>query len=482
MAFPAVIFPLQNICRDTRHAKDPDHGFYLVNGLTWMQKEERFCDVTLKIGKERKLRAHRVVLALSSRYFEACLGSNWEEARSDEVEIAGFDVNAVTNLVRFAYSGAIEITKDNVQCLLEASNYLGIEFVQNACTSFLAENLDADTCLGALQIADMLALEPLREDAKLYALRHFTDITMKQDFVNLPYHLLTELLKDEFLCVVIDDLIPSVEEREHFVIQAVFRYIEHDREKRADHLPQLLTLVRLPTLSKQILKEIAKHSLITSCRCEDIFDKAMRVKSHAESEIDSSNPKWAKIRDSTKCVLTRGATFGTTFPNSRQVQPETAFFTDKNVVQPSNDGVYIEGLTVWAHSLSADKQVISGIEVLYSDKSKTMYGVKTTLKQNEFHLKENEKIIKLEVQADTVIHGLTFYTNTRDAEGNLKAYRGFHSHGVTVRTERPPAMGFYGFLAGVDDAAVIDFQGLSGITQLQFAWKTYFLKSGGIPI
>lgn len=104
MAFPAVIFPLQNICRDTRHAKDPDHGFYLVNGLTWMQKEERFCDVTLKIGKERKLRAHRVVLALSSRYFEACLGSNWEEARSDEVEIAGFDVNAVTNLVRFAYS------------------------------------------------------------------------------------------------------------------------------------------------------------------------------------------------------------------------------------------------------------------------------------------------------------------------------------------------------------------------------------------
>ena len=143
-----MAFPVYGILHGTRHAKDPGHGIFMLNGLTWMQKKEKFCDVTLKIGKERKLRAHRAVLALSSRYFEALFGTNWKESRSEEVELLGFDENAVANLVRFAYSGSIDITRDNVQFLLEAANYLEIEFVQKACSDFiLDEHLDADSCL-----------------------------------------------------------------------------------------------------------------------------------------------------------------------------------------------------------------------------------------------------------------------------------------------------------------------------------------------
>lgn len=478
-----MAFPPHGIFHGTRHAKDPDHGFFMLNGLTWMQKKEKFCDVTLKIGKERKLRAHRVVLALSSRYFEALLGTNWEESRSEEVELLGFDENAVTNLVRFAYSGSIDITKDNVQFLLEAANYLGIEFVQKACTGFiLDENLDADTCLGALQIADMFALEPLREEAKVYALRHFTEVSMKQDFVNLPFQLLSELLRNEFLCVVVDDLIPNVEARERVVLQAVFRYVEHDLEKRADYLPQLLSLVRLPTLSRKHLKEIAEDSLIASCQCRDIFDKALRVKSSAESGIDSGDAKsnWAKSRDFAKCVVT----WGPTFANTQQDLRQTSVFTDKNVLEVADsiedlsEGVYINGITVWANYLDG-KQFISGLEVFYNHNKKNVYGVKTALKQNEIRLKENERIVKVEVHASTVVNGLTFYTNRRNIHGKMKPYRGFHSDyrdgsdGLPVRTERP--IGWYGFLAGVA-GAIVDFQGHSAITRLQFAWKTFFLN------
>ena len=482
-----MAFPLKGIFHGTRHVKDPDHGFFVLNGLSWMQKEEKFCDVILKIGEERKLRAHRVVLALSSRYFEALLGTNWEESRSEEIELLGFDENAVTNLVTFAYSGAIDITKDNVQFLLEAANYLGIEFVQRACTDFiLDENLDADTCLGALQIADMFALESLKEEAKHYALRHFTEISIKQDFVNLPHHLLCELLSNEFLCTVVDDLIPRVEERERVVIQAVFRYVEHDRRKRAAYLPDLLSLVRLPTLSRQHLKEIARHSLIRNCQCEDILDKALRVKSNVDLEADSSTPNsnWGKSRDFAKCTVTWSSSFASTHHDFREI----SVFTDKNVVEDNSiddlsEGVYINGITVWARYLE-DKQVISGLEVFYSDNRKTMYGVKTALKQNEVKVKENEKIVKVDVQAGAVINGLTFYTNKRDMYGNMKTYQGFHSdyrhrtHDLTVHTERP--IGFYGFLAGVA-GAVVDFHGQSAITRLQFAWKTFF-HNDGIPI
>ena len=169
-------------------AKDPSHGFFLWSGLTWMQKEERFCDVTLKIGKDRKLRAHRAVLALSSKYFEALFGANWVEGKSNEVELLDFDEDAITSLVRFVYSGTVDITTDNVQYILEVANYLGIEFVQKECIRFLEENLNKNNCLNALQIADTFAFEYLREEAKLVAVRYFTEICMTQDCIHLPHH------------------------------------------------------------------------------------------------------------------------------------------------------------------------------------------------------------------------------------------------------------------------------------------------------
>jgi len=443
----------------------------MQNGLTWMQKENKFCDVTLKIGRDRKLRAHRVVLALSSRYFEALLDTKWEEGRSEEVELLGFDENAVTNLVRFAYSGSIDITKDNVKFLLEAANYLGIEFVQKACTGFiLDEDLDTDTCLGALQIADMFALEPLREEAKRYALRHFTEVSMKQDFVNLPFQLLSELLGSESLRVVIDDLIPSVEERERVVLQAVFCYVKHDPLKRSDYLPQLLSLVRLPTLSKRHLEEIATDNLIASCRCRHIFDNALQAKRISECGTDSGSEdsNWAKSRDFAKCVVTWGPSFAVT----QQDLPQTSVFTDKNVLEDADsmedlsEGVYISEITVWAQYLEA-KQFVSGLEVSYSNTKKKMYGVKTAVKQNEIRLKENERFVKVEVQASTVVNALTFYTNKR-TDRNMKIYGGSH-----VRMEQP--IGWHGFLSGVA-GAIVDFHGHSAITRLQFAWRTFFLN------
>ena len=467
-----MAFPVYGILHGTRHAKDPGHGIFMLNGLTWMQKKEKFCDVTLKIGKERKLRAHRAVLALSSRYFEALFGTNWKESRSEEVELLGFDENAVANLVRFAYSGSIDITRDNVQFLLEAANYLEIEFVQKACSDFiLDEHLDADSCLGALQIADMFALEPLREEAKRYALRHFTEVSTKQDFVNVPFQLLSELLRSESLCVVVDDLIPSVEEREHVVLQAVICYVKHDLQKRADYLPQLLSLVRLPTLSGQHLREIAKDNLIAGCQsCSDIFNNAIRVKRNVESGTDlvSANSNWSKSRDFGKCVVTWGSSFG----SIQQGLCETSIFTDKSDLEDvdSSEGVYINGITVWAQYLDG-KQFVSGLEVFYSNNKKNSYGVKTTLKQNQIRLKENERFVRVEVQASAVVNALTFYTNKRNIDRNKKIYRG--PDGLPVRTDRP--IGWHGFLAGVA-GAIVDFHGHSAITRLQFAWRTFFLN------
>ncbi|XP_015768345.1 PREDICTED: kelch-like protein 21 [Acropora digitifera] len=110
---------------------DENHGSTILKGLFASYKDGKYVDISLKIGPERTLRAHRAVLASFSPYFEALLGDNWKEGNKEEIEIPGLDEGAVSDLIEFAYTGKINIDKDNVLTLLEAADYLGIEFVKN---------------------------------------------------------------------------------------------------------------------------------------------------------------------------------------------------------------------------------------------------------------------------------------------------------------------------------------------------------------
>ena len=100
------------------HANDSSHGSNLLKGLLTMYKDGRYSDVTLKISQDRRLSVHRVVLASFSPYFEALFGKNWDDGEKKEVEVLGFDENAVSDLIKFAYSGEIDISQDNVYHLL----------------------------------------------------------------------------------------------------------------------------------------------------------------------------------------------------------------------------------------------------------------------------------------------------------------------------------------------------------------------------
>ena len=239
------------------------------------------CDVALKISQDRRLRAHGVVLVSLSPYFKALLGKHWDDGVEKEIEFLGFDENAVSDLIEFAYSGKININKDNVQTLLEASNYLQVEFVKKSCGDFLKDAIDDETCLNIWQLADCFSLEKLRETAKRYALQHFTEICKEEEFLSLPIGFLKEILADEGICVVIENLIPVAEERERAVLEAVFKYVEHDLANRKKNLPELLSLVRPPTISKSYLKEILLHKLLANS-CTEWIAKAQKL------QIDSS--------------------------------------------------------------------------------------------------------------------------------------------------------------------------------------------------
>ena len=462
-------------------ASDKDHGSNVLKGLFAMYKDGRYTDVCLKIGQQRKVRAHRAVLASFSPYFEALFGVNWQEGKKEEIKILCLDEHAVSDLIEFAYSGNININKDNVQTLLEAADFLGIEFVKKSCGDFLKAGVDDKTCLGIWQLADVFALEELSNAAKQHALRHFAVVWKEEEFLSLPVPLLTDLLSDEGLCVVIEDLIPCVEEREKVVLQALFQYIEHDEENRKDLFPQLLPLVKLPTLSKSYLDEVSASKLLQAS-CVEILEKAKKLKKDPP-EKDSTDEKWAVPREFAKYVMT----WGRCFANGRDVQPEIAHYVDKDASEDLESDHYVTGMELWIRRWDG-RPVLGGLKVCYNDDSPMIFGygaggtyADTANDQvhHEFHLEENERIVKVDVRHGWMIDQLTFYTNKKDKDGKPKSYGPYGGHGGSFSSESPPAS--YGFLAGVA-GALVRSQGEAGITRLQFAWRSYVLPGDPEPL
>ncbi|XP_068739754.1 uncharacterized protein [Montipora capricornis] len=445
-------FPKRAILQNA-HALDVSDSSHILKGPYGFFKQQKYCDVTLKISEERKIRAHRVVLASVSHYFDSLFGDQFMEAKKDEVELLGFDGSAMTTLVDFAYSGNICIHAENVLALLEAANYLGVEFVQKSCAEFLTWCIEDRSCLMILDKADIFALEHLRKAAKQHALRHFSNASKDDGFLNLPYHLLKELLESEEVCGVVEDLLPCEVEREKIVLQAVLKYVEHDPTSRVKCLRELLSLIRLPTQTiTSYLQEMASQKLLGDL-CDSALDRTQFIKCKDKS---SDAKSWVITRKFPKSVVISGRPLG--YHGHGEFIP---IGLPRKIAD--DESRYVKGMKLWVQ-YEGDRTTIRGLEVFYNqDPRKVMVGRKIGQTQ-EFHLQENEKIVKAEVRMRwRGIDQITFYTNKQDARGNAIAYGPYGESTSGLYVESPP--GSYGYLTRVS-ACCADLS-------LQLAWRTF---------
>ena len=455
---------------------DENRGLTIQKVLFAFYKDGKYTDISLKIGPEQTLRAHRAVLASFIPYFEALLGDNWKEGNKEEIEILvlGLDESAVSDLIEFAYTGKINIDKDNVLTLLEAANYLGIEPVKISCGNYLEQRcrVDAKSCLDILQLADMFPLGELSSVAKEYALKHFTDVCKEDEFLCLPVNLLSDLLSEETLVVVVEDLIPCVEEREKMVLESVLQYVEHDVENRKTHLAHLLGLVRLPTLCAEYLAEVSRNKLLES-EFGNMLEKAKNLKLYPP-EKGTLDETWAAPRKFGKVT----DTWGRYFPYRRQEKYEWLAAEDTFLVGLEGDS-YVTGMELWIGRWNGQR-VLRGVKVYFKDRNVMVFGqdcagtyAETAWDENvhhEFHLDENERIVKVEVQFRRIIDCLTFYTNKKDKDGKPKCYGPYGRNGGSISTESAPKS--FGYLCGMS-GVVVQSQGEARITTLRFLWRSY---------
>ncbi|XP_018620588.2 transcription regulator protein BACH1-like [Scleropages formosus] len=111
------------------------HSSHVLCRLDEQRQNDFLCDVTL-IVEGRSFRAHRVVLAACSDYFQARVGSHAGQGMvitlPDEVTVKGFEP-----LLQFAYTAKLLFTKENILEIHSCATILGFHNLDKACFEFL---------------------------------------------------------------------------------------------------------------------------------------------------------------------------------------------------------------------------------------------------------------------------------------------------------------------------------------------------------
>ncbi|XP_041810289.1 transcription regulator protein BACH2-like [Chelmon rostratus] len=122
------------------------HCSNVLLSLEEQRRQGILCDVTVLV-EGREVRAHRAVLAASSRYFlQALLGHNGSLGEvepiinlPDKVTAKGF-----APLLQFAYTAKLVLSRENIHEVILCADFLGVHNLEDSCFRFLQAQLQND--------------------------------------------------------------------------------------------------------------------------------------------------------------------------------------------------------------------------------------------------------------------------------------------------------------------------------------------------
>ncbi|XP_041367032.1 kelch-like protein 10 [Gigantopelta aegis] len=227
----------------------------LLDGLNDLLHSEELTDVTL-MADDAEFQCHRNVLAASSPYFRAMFTADVRENRQKIIPIHGVSKKALGIAVKFMYTGTADITNDNVQVLITASNLFQLETLLGACADYMMKEICMENCFDVYDFAELHCLPALREEAKLFILEHFVELF--QNELNLK-----KTDKSKFSDLISDDEVNV--EKEEVIYQILVRWVDADRENRAASFPSLFGHVRLALMNRDFISsEIDTNPLVAN--------------------------------------------------------------------------------------------------------------------------------------------------------------------------------------------------------------------------
>ncbi len=272
---------------------ESSHAIQVLSGLHNLRDEGTFCDVTICVDGE-EFACHKIVLASFSSYFKAMFAGDLAESKQNKVSINGVESDMIKQLINYAYTSEILITKENVQSLLSAANLLEVLPVRDACCEFMQRNMDASNCLGIHCFAEAHACTDLQENAKRYTLGHFPDVCQQEEFLKLGQTKLNEFISEDKLFV----------ETEEVVFNAVMKWLEHEPDTHSNQFDKVLEHVRLPLLSPYFVHDCVENRdvIVQSRKCRELVEEAKTFHLLLDRRAELRSPRTRPRKTSRKLL------------------------------------------------------------------------------------------------------------------------------------------------------------------------------------
>ena len=165
--------------------------------ITNSPEDRHFYDFQIKCVDKVDVKAHKIVLASQTKYFEGLF-------RQEETDFVHLDFSGETmkTILHYLYTGEVEITGENVQDLLMAANYLLITELVSDCTTFILWNIELSNCVEILSLADITSNNKLIQRTLLAISSNIQEIMkMEEKVKSIPLHLFKKVLQNENLLI-----------------------------------------------------------------------------------------------------------------------------------------------------------------------------------------------------------------------------------------------------------------------------------------
>lgn len=261
------------------------HAQSVLTALENLRKREELCDVILKVAGT-EIKAHRVVLAAVSPYFNAMFTGDLAESRQNVVQLNNLDPLAVHMVVEFAYVAKASITVDNVQSLLTVACLLQVESLVEKCCRFLEHELHPSNCLGIRRFADSHGCFALGKTAYQHAMRNFNQTTQLEEFFQCSVDEALELLSEDALYV----------RHEEEVYEAALRWVKYNKADRLDKIPMLAEIIRFPLMAWEFLvtKLLDDGFISSNSNTGHLFEEARTY--HLNPQLRSEMNRCSRLR------------------------------------------------------------------------------------------------------------------------------------------------------------------------------------------
>ncbi|XP_015692591.2 ARM REPEAT PROTEIN INTERACTING WITH ABF2 [Oryza brachyantha] len=149
-------------------------------------------DVTFLVEGKR-FYAHRIALLASSDAFRAMFDGGYREKDARDIEIPNIRWNVFELMMRFIYTGSVEVTSDISQDLLRAADQYLLEGLKRLCEYTIAQDVNVDNVSDMYDLSEAFHAMSLRHTCVLFILEQFEKICIRPGSSQLIQRVIPEL-------------------------------------------------------------------------------------------------------------------------------------------------------------------------------------------------------------------------------------------------------------------------------------------------